>query len=130
MNDYCDIYYSNDPYSDAGSPGNEEKIISGRVLVHGIIAYVKGPGVSADVMNQRPMYLSGADGSSGDPYFKFVFPDFADSRLVGNYPLATGGNGVIFEDGVYFGAETAGVITGGNTSIVTLLVFFTGGALT
>ena len=128
MDDYCNVYCSNDPYSDAGAPSSEEKIISGRVAVHGIIAYVKGPGVAANVMNQRPMYLSGQSG--GDPIFKFVFPDFENARITGNYPLDTGGNGVLFEDGVYFGADAAGIITGGNTSIITLLVFFTGGALT
>jgi len=128
MDDYCNVYCSNDPYSDAGAPSSEVEIISGRVAVHGIVAYVKGPGAAADVMNQRPMYLSGQSG--GDPVFKFVFPDFGDSRITGNYPLDTRGNGVLFEDGVYFGADAAGIITGGNTSIITLLVFFTGGALT
>ena len=128
MDDYCNVYCSNDPYSDAGAPSSEVEIISGRVAVHGIVAYVKGPGAAADVMNQRPMYLSGQSG--GDPVFKFVFPDFGDSRITGNYPLDTGGNGILFEDGVYFGADAEGIVTGGNTSIITLLVFFTGGALT
>ena len=128
MDDYCNVYCSNDPYSDAGAPSSEVEIISGRVAVHGIVAYVKGPGAAADVMNQRPMYLSGQSG--GDPVFKFVFPDFGDSRITGNYPLDTGGNGILFEDGVYFGADAAGIVTGGNTSIITLVVFFTGGALT
>jgi len=124
MDDYCNIYCSNNPYVDATGA----EIISGRVVVHGIIAYVKGSGVPADVMNQRPMYLSGASGGGG--VFKFVFPDFGDARVVGNYPFYTGGNGILFEDGVYFSADSGGVYTGGNTSIITLLVFFTGGALT
>ncbi|HIB77458.1 MAG TPA: hypothetical protein EYO58_07550 [Flavobacteriales bacterium] len=128
MDDYCNVYCSNDPYLDAGAPSSEVEIISGRVSVHGIVAYVKGPGVAADVMNQRPMYLSGQAGV--DPVFKFVFPDFGEARLVANYPFYNGGNGTLFEDGVYFGADAAGIVTGGNTSIITLLVFFTGGALT
>jgi len=114
MDDYCNVYCSNDPYSDAGAPSSEVEIISGRVSVHGIVAYVKG-------------HLSGQSG--GDPVFKFVFPDFGEARLVVNYPFYNGGNGTLFEDGVYFGAATGGVVTGGNTSIITLLVFFTGGAL-
>jgi hypothetical protein len=140
MEDYCNIYYSNDLYSattGAGAPGSERKIISGRVVVHGIIAYVKGPGLLANVMNQRPIYLSGPDGASAsydadEPgVFKFVFPDFADARVIGNYPFYTGGNGILFEDGVYLGvmANSANDGTGTDT-FNTLLVLFTGGALT
>lgn len=138
MDDYCNIYCSNNPYVDAGSPGDEVKIISGRAVVHGIIAYVKGPGDIADVMNQRPMYLSGPDGNNsgvttfGPGVFQFVFPDFADGNLVGNYPFYTGGNGILFEDGVYFGSQPYASKYGvtGFETIITLLVFFTGGALT
>ena len=39
MDDYCNVYCSNDPYLDAGAPSSEVEIISGRVSVHGIVAY-------------------------------------------------------------------------------------------
>jgi hypothetical protein len=128
MNDYCNVYYTNAPYSVAGVPSSEEKIISGRVAVHGILAYVKGPG-SANVMDSRPLYLSGSAG--GDPLFKFVFPDFVNARILGNYPFNIGGDGILFEDGVYFGADTTAMDgSSTNTTMITLLIYFTGGALT
>ena len=116
------------PYSDAGAPSSEEKIISGRVAVHGILAYVKGPG-NANVMDSRPLYLSGSAGV--DPLFKFVFPDFVNARILGNYPFNIGGDGILFEDGVYFGADTTAMDgSSTNTTMITLLIYFTGGALT
>ena len=128
MNDYCNVYYTNAPYSDAGAPSSEEKIISGRVAVHGILAYVKGPG-NANVMDSRPLYLSGSAGV--DPLFKFVFPDFVNARILGNYPFNIGGDGILFEDGVYFGADTTAMDgSSTNTTMITLLIYFTGGALT
>ena len=131
MNDYCNVYYTNAPYTDAGAPSSEAEIISGRVAVHGIVAYVKGPGgvQPAPTMNCRPLYLSGSAG--GDPLFKFVFPDSAFNRFLGNYPFNAGGDGILFEDGVYFGADTTAMNgSSTDTTIMTLLIYFTGGALT
>ena len=139
--DYMNVYSTDDISGDAGvSTGSPSKIIDGRVSVHSILCIPTSAGGAitspADACNNRCYFLTGSD-SASDIYIKFG--GFGEPRLSVNHngqarsiQVLTGGDGMLFENGVYLGKDDKAP-DGSTTAtdyMLTLTIFYTGGANT
>lgn len=130
--------YSTSAISSTASDTAPVKIIDGRVAVHSIICIPVGgtannfdPGT--DITNNRCYYLAGS-ASVSDIYIKFGgMPEVTHNNGTGQaktIQILTGGDGILFEDGVYLGKDVKAP-NGDSTAtdlMLTLTIFYTGGA--
>ncbi len=131
--DYCKVYFTDDPASAAPTATSApSKIISGRVAVHQILMFAAGTSQSASPIsnpfNNRPYYLAGS-ASSTDVYLEWVALPPSSPGFIRPFPYPMGGNGILFEDGVYLG-KSANAPDGTSTAVdlsLTLSIFYTGG---
>ena len=122
---YCNVYFVHGPL-----PG---KIINGRVSIHSIFVNTVGSGILGD--DGKSIALSATDG--GSPVIQVALrypksagltgPDASDVRCYSNI-IETGGDGVLFTDGVWLSKPVGPNTNGDRGSIATLSIFYTGGA--
>ena len=128
----CKVFFDNDPQSAPISPVAPALVISGRVAVHSVIGsswgVVLGAAGTVKIMNMRPYYLC-ASADHSDVSFKFVPLLECGVYSGGSFQFNMGGNGILFENGVYLGrSDTA---ANGETPFdVThaITIIYTGGA--
>jgi hypothetical protein len=123
----CQVYFSDDAQSDAPSTGSPTLIINGRVTVRGIVECNK-PGT--DNISDNPAYFLCGSNDRTDIYLKFCMNSGTQNGTFGPAEFDCGGNGVLFSNGVYLARDPNA--PDGSASVeatVSLLVFFTGGAL-
>ena len=132
--DYCKVYFTDDSASAAPTATSApSKIISGRVAVHYVLMFGMGGvdalnGVVPNPFNNRPYYLAGS-ASSTDVYLKWVQQPPWSVGFMRTFAYPVGGNGILFEDGVYLG-KSANAPDGSSTAVdlsLTLSIFYTGG---
>ena len=130
--DSCKVYFTGTPISDAPTAtSSPAEIISGRVVVHGLISS-SWPFVNNTLVpNSRPYYLCGSNDHE-DIYLKFV-PLVNMSIFTSDvFSYIMGGNGLLFPDGVFLGKDS--LSPNGQEAAVdtaaTLTIFYTGGANT
>lgn len=153
--DYCNIWYSNAPYDIGGSgatptPSSGVKIVNGRSRVHAFWVINGGSntitGVTPDPANDDAYTLSRAmsllDSSGGNVLYKVAFPNptFLDNssgvtqmvttRTYVPYQHYFGGNGILFEDGIFFAIDQYDQSGASSTKSPALFaaVLYTGGA--
>lgn len=123
----CQVYFSDDAQSDAPRTGSPTLIINGRVAVRGIVECNK-PASSA--ISDNPAYFLCGSNDRTDIYLKFCMNSGTQSGTFGPAEFDCGGNGVLFPNGVYLARDPNGPDgTASQEATVSLLVFFTGGAL-
>jgi len=133
--DYTNIWSSTDPYNDGSASGTQ--IISGRVRVHAFWVVNGGSGLfqSDDAHTlSRPMSLRSSSG--GSKLYEVAFPNSSRSTQSGAqsffpYQHRFGGNGILFENGVWFSVDAndqTGSSTASPSSFVAVL--YTGGVNT
>ena len=132
--DYTNIWSSTDPYNDGSASGTQ--IISGRVRVHAFWVVNGGSNTSGDNGHtlSRPMALRPSSG--GTEIYKVAFPNSSQlaqsaARSFFPYQHRFGGNGILFENGVWFSVDAndqTGSSTVSPSSFVAVL--YTGGANT
>ena len=108
IDSYCDIWYTNSPYSLYPEAGT--KIINGRSRVYGVWISSGDSGISASSSGQTlscPILLRTA--SSGDILYEAAFmAPTANASTLSNFHTYThyfGGNGILFKDGVWYGVR-------------------------
>tara|TARA_R110002074_G_scaffold246868_2_gene418917 strand:+ start:167 stop:601 length:435 start_codon:yes stop_codon:yes gene_type:complete len=140
--DYMNVYSTDDISGDAVvSTGNPNKIIDGRVSVHSIL-YIPTSSTevnytsTTDACNNRCYFLTGSD-SASDIYIKFgavgeVTSSTSFSGQARSIQVLTGGDGMLFENGVYLGKDDKAPngSTDATDYMLTLTIFYTGGANT
>tara|TARA_R110000823_G_scaffold302018_1_gene423146 strand:+ start:2423 stop:2848 length:426 start_codon:yes stop_codon:yes gene_type:complete len=112
IKDYCKVFFTDDPTSYNSSGGSApQQIIDGRVSVHGIIAssYTSVSGTfskvdSQTVQDNRCYYLCRSN-SHSDIAIKFCGLIEMGLTSGGPFTFFTGGNGILFEDGVFLGKD-------------------------
>ena len=137
--DYSKIWYSEDPYDVNGSPTPTSgvQIISGRTRVHGIWV-MNGTVASSTIPLTRPMSLLGSSG--GSVLYKCAFnnPSNSAERNVYQWPVLAyenyfGGNGILFDDGVWFAIDAddqSGSTAVSSKTAKYVAVLYTGGVNT
>tara|TARA_R110000751_G_scaffold44742_1_gene102150 strand:- start:9 stop:440 length:432 start_codon:yes stop_codon:yes gene_type:complete len=114
--DYSSAWYTTTPYSVNGSatptPDSGVKIISGRTRVHGVWV-MNGNSVSyadTELTLTRPISL--LDSSGGNVLYKAAFNNPTTQASTSIYAIPAcfythyfGGNGILFEDGVWFAID-------------------------
>jgi hypothetical protein len=133
--DYANIWSSTDPYNDGSASGTQ--IISGRVRVHAFWVVNGGSSLfSSDNAHtlSRPMSLRSSSG--GSKLYEVAFPNPSkESKANANcfvpYQHRFGGNGILFENGVWFSVD-ANDQTGSSTTSPSsfVAVIYTGGVNT
>lgn len=125
---FCNIYNTTSDISD------NVKIISGRVSVHAILASTSGSGSVND--DGKTIALSATNGGNSlieialrYPLSSSIGPGTGDNYCFSN-SFHTGGNGVLFTDGVWIRLNTGPGPNGDRGSIRSLQIFYTGGANT
>jgi len=130
IKDRCKVFFTSSPTTAAPTAGEGDPaaIIDGRVAVHGIVA---SSYIAASILPQdtRPYYLCGSADAT-DIYFKFC--PIVNTKVYSGGPVQfiMGGNGLLFENGVYLGKD-ATAPNGSDTAqdlTVTITIFYTGGA--
>ena len=124
-NDYCKFWYTKAPYDVNGSstPASGVQIISGRTRVHAL--WVMNTWINSSTVSTLTRPVSLLDSSGGNVLYKCAFINPAGGLALNTYqvPLTSysnyfGGNGILFEDGVWFGVD--GEDQSGSTSASTL----------
>tara|TARA_Y100000592_G_C5480073_1_gene324839 strand:+ start:3870 stop:4307 length:438 start_codon:yes stop_codon:yes gene_type:complete len=115
------------------STGSAIKIISGRVAVHSISVSrsTQGNSSAADFFNSRAYRLCSSS-TLADIACKFLGMRVSSYRSLSTSNIEVGGNGILFEDGVYLAADATapdGSSTAKDTGLA-LNIFYTGGANT
>ena len=134
--DHCKVYFTDDVLGDAvTAPAAPTKIIEGRVALHQVLScgYGRDVGPAAGRLvgeeNNRAYYLCGS-ASTADVLLKFVTVPPAWGGQSRTFTFPCGGNGILFEDGVYLGKDQYAPV-GGTTAAfdgtMTLSLFYTGG---
>jgi hypothetical protein len=125
---FCNIYNTTSGISD------NVKIISGRVSVHAILASTSGSGSTGD--DGKTIALSATNGGNSLIEIALRYPRSgsigpgADDNFCFLNSFQTGGNGVLFTDGVWIRLNTGPGPSGIHGSIRSLQIFYTGGANT
>lgn len=123
---FCNVYSTTSAISD------NVKIVSGRVSVHAILASTSGSGDAGD--DGKTIALSATNG--GNPLVEIALrypkssglgPGINDNFCFSN-SFYTGGNGVLFTDGVWIRLNQGPGGNGDRGSIRSLQIFYTGGA--
>lgn len=132
--DYAKIWSSTDPYNDGSASGTQ--IISGRVRVHAFWIINGGSNLAGDNGHtlSRPMSLRVSSG--GEKLYEAAFPNpsrtaQAATKCFVPYQHRFGGNGILFENGVWFSVD-ANDQTGSSTTSPSsfVAVIYTGGVNT
>jgi len=124
---FCNVYNTTDLASDLG------KIINGRVSVHTIVAETIGSGLAGD--DGKTISLSATSGGPAVLQVALRYPKSSgltgpsihDFRCFSNI-VETGGNGVLFTDGVWITQPDGPNTPGTRGSVATFTIFYTGGA--
>ncbi len=139
-NDYCKIWYSKTPYDVNGSstPVSGVQITSGRTRVHAFWMMNRYINASTEIGLTRPVSL--LDSSGGNVLYKcaFINPTGGASVNPSQHPLSSysnyfGGNGILFEDGVWFGVDgedQSGSIAADSKTAMYAAVIYSGGVNT
>ena len=130
--------YSTDDIKGSGSSSSPAKIIDGRVAVHSIVCIPVGATANnfrdtTEAVENRCYYLAGSN-STSDIYIKFGgVSEVSHNNGTGQaktIQILTGGDGILFEDGVYLGYDSNA--PNGHAAaqdlMLTLTIFYTGGA--
>lgn len=137
-NDYCKFWYTKTPYDVNGSstPVSGVQIISGRTRVHALWIMNRYLNGSTASTLTRPVSL--LDSSGGNVLYKcaFINPTGGSDVNPNQYPLTSysnyfGGNGILFEDGVWFGVDAedqSGSIAFDSKTAMYAAVIYSGGA--
>ena len=126
---FCNVYNTTDLANNLG------QIISGRVSVHSIVANTIGSGAFMD--NGPAIELTTTGSLSALIKVALRYPKSAGSVGPGAYDfrcfsnvIETGGDGVLFTDGVFVSQPDGPGNSGVVGSIATFTIFYTGGANT
>jgi len=126
---FCNVYNTTSSISD------NVKVISGRVSIRAILASTVGSGASGD--DGKTIALSGTSGGSSLVEIALRYPassgttgPSANDSFCFSNSFYTGGNGVLFTDGVWIRLNTGPGPNGDRGSIRSLQIFYTGGANT
>ena len=116
--------------------GSAVKIIDGRVSVHSVlVSHSLSRGlVNRDNYQNSRAFMLGSSSTISDVAYKFIGMWIGGLRNSSTSSLLPGGNGILFEDGVYL-ARDEGPPNGGSVSDVKktalgITIFYTGGANT
>tara|TARA_R110000824_G_scaffold124878_2_gene283700 strand:- start:1233 stop:1646 length:414 start_codon:yes stop_codon:yes gene_type:complete len=126
---FCNVYNTTDLASNLG------QIISGRVSVHSIIANTIGSGLQVDNGPAIELTTTGSPSALIKVALRYppssgsVGPGENDFRCFSN-AIETGGDGVLFTDGVFVSQPDGPHSPGDIGSIATFTIFYTGGANT
>tara|TARA_Y100000592_G_C5480073_1_gene324844 strand:+ start:5892 stop:6314 length:423 start_codon:yes stop_codon:yes gene_type:complete len=137
--DYCKIWYSEDPYDVGGSttPATGVQVISGRSRVHAFWVMNRWVDSSTSYTLTRPMSL--LDAASGNELYKSAFmnpvggTDSGSSKPLANYSHYFGGDGILFPDGVWFGVDAtdqSGSSSASSKTAMYVAIVYTGGVNT
>lgn len=126
---FCNVYSTTSPISD------NVKVISGRVSVRAIVASTVGSGEEGD--DGKTIALSATNGGGSLVEIALRYPESSGTTgpgTVDNFCFSnsfyTGGNGVLFTDGVWIRLNQGPGTNGDRGSIRSLQIFYTGGANT
>ena len=126
----CQVYFSDDATSDAPRTGSPTLIINGRVAVHGVIEGNNQLDSPYTMASDNPAYFLCGSNDRTDVYLKFCMVPNPQGSCFGPAQFDCGGNGVLFPNGVYLARDpNAPDGSASEEGTVSLLVFFTGGAL-
>ena len=137
--DYSKIWYSETPYDVNGSstPTSGVQIISGRTRVHGIWV-MNGSVTSSTIPLTRPMSL--LESSGGSVLYKCALnnPVNQAEQNAAQWPVLAyenyfGGNGILFDDGVWFAIDAddqSGSTAASSKTAKYVAVLYTGGVNT
>lgn len=133
--DYCQVYFTDDVVTDAPTaPSVPTQIIEGRVSVHSVLSYASTgsviPGSATPTPEDNRAYYLCGSASTSDVLMKFVTVPPSYGAQFRAFTFPPGGNGILFENGVYLGKDQyapEGGTTVATDYTMTLTIFYTGG---